>query len=457
MKVQIRELNEKIESKICYLSKDIFEYLKLSEKVQYKFHLGKISVNTLVMPCESNNKCMCFSSSLFDKLLLFEEITLNIWRKKDEIYLGPVVGIFVNPYLLKTIKNGKQSFCVQKHGEAAGAESCLSYYFTIDGIDWKERRIMGYTFIQSLNKWKQMWFPMPDVVYDRGVAFKKVQRPLVRYMKKQFRAVHNIHFLNNIGYLSKLQVHKALSKYPEMRKYIPETRVYNDFEDVSSMLNEFKFIFIKASVGWCGKQVLSIEQVDNKYKLNFYDKGLKEITIEKMEGLKTFVEKFVKGRRVMIQQGIRLLKYNGRNMDMRVLMIKDEKGEWEAVRNHSRIAKENYTITNTSAGGDCINFEDIYPYLSTPFYKGNIPNEDEIANETKKILYYIEKEFGSFGEIGMDMAIDIYGYIWFIEANTRPDKLSVPGLYDLNEIPNLALNIFKYAKFLACSGIPPTK
>lgn len=38
--------------------------------------------------------------------------------------------------------------------------------------------------------------------------------------------------------------------------------------------------------------------------------------------------------------------------------------------------------------------------------------------------------------------------IWYIEANTKPDKLTVPGLFAPGEIPNHAINIFEYAKFL---------
>ncbi|WML33594.1 YheC/YheD family protein [Clostridium sp. OS1-26] len=68
-----------------------------------------------------------------------------------------------------------------------------------------------------------------------------------------------------------------------------------------------------------------------------------------------------------------------------------------------------------------------------------------------------EKEFGSFGEIGMDMAVDIYGDIWFIEANTRPDKLPIPRLCDHQEILAEAVNIFEYAKFLTSNVTIYTK
>ncbi|WML33595.1 YheC/YheD family protein [Clostridium sp. OS1-26] len=460
MEVQIKKLSENVDSNICYMPNDIFALFKLSKKILYKLHLGQSYEYSYIMPKEEHNKCMYFSNSVFKKLLLFEGITLNIWKNGDDIYLGPVVGVFVNPKFTTTIKNGKPSFFTQKHAEAGNKANCLSYFYSIEEINWDEGKIKGYTFVQNLNKWRCDWFPMPDVIYDRGVNFNEDQKPYVKYMKQQFRA-NNVHFINSPRYLSKWKVYECLSKYLDVNIYLPKTTIYRSFSDVLSMLNEYEFIFVKASNGSLGKQVLSIEQIDKKYKLNFNEHGLKEIILKEIEDVKMFVEKFVekfgKERQFVVQQGIRLLKYNGRNMDIRVLMLKDRQGKWKASHLHCRIAKKTYTITNNSLGAAWEKYEKAYPYLSSPFSKRSIPDKEELINATKKVLYYYEKEFGSFGEIGMDMAVDIYGDIWFIEANTRPDKLSSPKGHDPKKIPFQAISIFEYAKFLASKVTTYTK
>jgi hypothetical protein len=448
LEVQIKKLSENVDSNICYMPNDIFNLFKLSKEILYKLHLGQSHEYSYITPMVEQDKCMYFSNSVFKKLLLFEGVTLNIWKNGDEIYLGPVVGIFVRSKSTAALRIGKHSFFIQKHAEAGSKTNCLSYFYSIEGINWDEGKIKGYTFVQNLNEWRYDWFPMPDVIYDRGVHFNEYQKPYVKYMREQFRA-NNVHFINSPRYFNKWKVYECLSKYPDVSIYLPKTIIYRSFSDVLSMLNEYEFIFVKASSGSLGKQVLSIEQIDKKYKLNFNKHGLKEIIFKEIEDVKMFVEKFVKERQFVVQQGIRLLKYNGRNMDLRVLLIKDRQGKWEAVRHHCRIAQKNYTITNCSLGADWINYEKVYPYLSSPFCKRSIPDKEELVNTTKKILYYYEKEFGSFGELGMDMAVDIYGDIWFIEANTKPDKLSRPGLYDSKKIPPQAINIFEYAKFLA--------
>ena len=447
MKIRVKEL--KAEAEVCLMSKKIFDDLSLSTEAKYNIHVGQLNKSSYIRPKDVKGSCMYFTMPIFNELLLYNNANLNIWRKGNDIYLGPVVGVFVNTRHLKSIEKLHAPISSQKNMQANEEGNCLLYYFSIEDVNWVENKIKGFTFIKELNMWKHCWFPIPDVVYDRAARFEANQRLLVRHIRNQFRYHPRIHLINSGDALSKWKVYKYLSKYPKIIGYLPKTILYKSFQDILNMLKEYKFIFLKASYGSKGRQVLSIEQIDKKYKLNFNKHGLKEIIFKEIEDVKMFVEKFVKERQFVVQQGIRLLKYNGRNMDLRVLLIKDRQGKWEAVRHHCRIAQKNYTITNCSLGADWINYEKVYPYLSSPFCKRSIPDKEELVNTTKKILYYYEKEFGSFGELGMDMAVDIYGDIWFIEANTKPDKLSRPGLYDPKKIPPQAINIFEYAKFLA--------
>jgi hypothetical protein len=454
LEVQIKKITQKRDFKICYLPKGIFDALGLSIKVLYKLHVGQTYECSYVMSSQRNDNNMYLPGKVFEKLLLVEDLKLNIWRKGEVIYLGPVVGILVNTSDIEDIKNGCESLCIQKHGKASKEAHCLSYNFSIDDINWVEEKIEGYTFDSGTNKWIQGWFPLPDVLYDRAGLYTEEQIPLETYALDQFKTKYNIHFINNHGFLSKWEIHNSLSKHSELNKYLPKTIIYSNFNDVISMLKEYKFIFIKASVGCRGKQVVSLEQIGKRFKLNFYYYGLKEIILERTTDLKVFVERFVYGGPCLIQQGIRLLKYNGRNMDTRVLMERNGEGKWECAQIFCRIAQEKFTITNCATGADCEKYEDIYPHLRSQVSNKNIPDSNELVDASKKILYFIEKEFGSFGEFGIDMAIDIYGHIWFIEANTRPDKLLIPSLYGPEDIPAQSLRIFEYAKFLVNQSTP---
>jgi hypothetical protein len=64
------------------------------------------------------------------------------------------------------------------------------------------------------------------------------------------------------------------------------------------------------------------------------------------------------------------------------------------------------------------------------------------------IACYIEKEFGPFGEIGIDIAVDKTGKVWLLEANSKPTKLPEQRIEDTAGISPQFLLILEYAKHL---------
>jgi hypothetical protein len=113
--------------------------------------------------------------------------------------------------------------------------------------------------------------------------------------------------------------------------------------------------------------------------------------------------------------------------------MKDENGRWQVIFKSCRVAKGKSTITNGSAGGKSVLFSRIYPELKAKYSETKIPDSRKIDETTIKIANYIEKEFGQFGELGVDIAIDIYGGIWIIEANAKPDKVMDKKYLDLED------------------------
>lgn len=446
MEVQIKRLLPQIHANVCFLSKDIFNSLNLSEEVIYNIHLGQSSEYYNIHSNEDIDGVMSIPEELFSKYLIFHGMSLNIRRENDDIYLGPVVGVFIN-YNMFPLSEYK-TYDVN-HGAAALSESCLCYYFSIHDIDWNKGKIKGYTLLPQSEIWACGWFPMPSVIYDRGVRFKEKEKPLVKEIRKRFKNNPEIKMINGKKALSKKETYKKLVKYPQVSKFLPETIDYKNFDDLFIMLMQYDFIFLKASYGTCGREVLSIKKEGEAYKLTFYSSGLKNIIINNMKELRDFVEEYTEGHQFIIQKGIRLLKYKGRVFDMRIIVIKDSKGKWRAINNWGRIAPKSCTITNYSTGGVLEPYETMYPYLMNSFSEISIPDEKEIERVTILIAEYIEKAFGSMGELGMDIAIDEYGDLWLIEANTKPMKDIIEGYDDFDEIHPQYLAIFQYAKFLS--------
>lgn len=446
MNIIIKKFSESKNDYTCILPENVFKNLGLSENIKYNINLGQLSGYSFFSPGEDTKNRMYIPEKLFNRLFLLDGLSLNIKMENDSLNLGPVVGIFINSKRFYAYEDGT----ADKHEMKAGREeNCLSYYYSFEDVNWKDKIINGFTLEPGSDKWIKAWFPFPNVIYDRGTRFYEEQKQTVKELRQRFIDYPGIQLINSLNYLGKMKTYEKLSKYTEMCAFLPKTMKYTNFNDVIIMLKQNDFIFLKFTFGSEGKQVLSIEKLKNQYKLVHYDDGLKEEYVSSIEELRKIVEDFVEDRRFVIQKGIRLLKYKGQVFDMRVLISKDTKGEWRVIYNQSRIAKSDFTITNYCAGGNLDLYENIYPYLKSSYPDKKIPDYNMIGEAAILIARYLEKEFGAFGEFGMDMAIDVNGRTWFIEANTKPDKELIEGVDDLNEIPLQNIAIFEYARYLS--------
>jgi hypothetical protein len=476
VKIQVKRMQKDADTKVCYIPKEIYNRFKLSKEKEYIVHFGQLSQSLYFEPVQIEAKDIYICKYVFDRLLLYDDMILNIWKKNQEVFLGPVVGIFETPKFLSNILNGDITYYEFQNIKASISENCFSYYFTIEDIDWTNKMVKGVTFIKSLDRWEYNWFPMPNVLYDQGVFLADSIKSQAKEIRKQLRSNPNIKLINTLNGFGKWQLCDRLSKYSALRKYIPETVPFSSFDDVVSMINKHKLIFLKTFHGSKGYEVISIKKINKKYKLNYYDYGVKQIVLGKIKEVEEFVYKFMGESKFIVQQGIDLIKFNGHSTDLRVLIQKDEEGLWQEMYTLVKIAKGKATITNHAVGGDSAIYEQIYPHLCNSYPDVSVPTTRMLINRTIKIASYIEKEFGSFGEIGMDLGIDSMGNIWLIEANAKPDKIIgldeldiygrplVEALTDMYQgsdkypklrfdnleepLPN-TLAIFKYAKFLS--------
>jgi len=464
MEVIIKKISLSASSNICILPKNVFKDLKLSTEIPYTIHFGFSTTTALVGFLDSENRGIYFTDGIFEQLNLLQDTTVNIWKTDKDIFIGPIVGLLAGCNFMTHAVAMKEStyLYTKNHIEAGLAENCLNYFFCIDDVDFLGNRIKGFTFIPELNKYDYCWFPLPDVVYAKNISFTNKIKELIKSFKKNY----NIQLINNCNMLGKWELCEVLYRYPEARKYVPETIVYRNFDDALSMLNKHGFIFIKAFYGQKGKEVLSIEKINDKYKLNYYNDNAKENILDNIEELKIFVTKYAGKSKFIVQQGIRLLKYKNRTIDLRMLMMKDQYGKWESIYKVVRMAKENFNIT-TAIGKRITVYEKIYDYLQEVYSSVEIPRIENLDQIVSMLARYTEKGFGNMGEMGIDIGIDIDGQIWIIEANSDPvknlssDVVDIDGekLVDLilkyykgdikdNKILPQLSGVFKYAKFL---------
>ncbi|MCR3921339.1 MAG: YheC/YheD family protein [Firmicutes bacterium] len=436
---------------ICLVPRTIVERFKLSPEKKYYLHLGQQIKEVVIRPSGINNQFLYIEPTTFlpdltvEEITVYENVELNFWVKDEEIFLGPVVGIFVRPNQLK-VPDAFSSF--MSHMTAGQEKHFLCYYFSCNSIDWEGQRVRGFTFVPDMNKWIYAWLPLPDVVYDRGAGFAMKHKKSVKEIRRKLRVDTLVRFINTRGYIGKWKLYQKLSKHNEIAQYLPQTVSYEGLATLGPMVQKFDLLFLKSYFGSHGKEVLSIEKLQAEYKLTFYEKGLKELVVRDLIQLEAYIECFIRKKKFILQQGIRLLTYKNRLFDMRVLMIKNKDGKWMVMSNYARIAKVGFTITNYSAGGECDFYNNLYPDLCNFYGKLVIPDYDQIAAVALQIAAVVEREFGQFGELGLDLAVDSNGRLWLIEVNAKPNKDLVEELDDFTTVGAQYLAIFAYAGYL---------
>ncbi|MDP4091618.1 MAG: YheC/YheD family protein, partial [Bacillota bacterium] len=363
MEVQVRESKQDIGLNTCILPVDIFKAFNLSPDVMYNIHFGRVSQYSYILPGDQEKSGMFFSKLIFSQLALFEDITLNIKNVGKDIYLGPVVGIFVTPEYFKKMLDANRNFHTEQHLRGGFSQGCFVYYFTLENINWTEKKVYGYTLFPSTKKGGMYWMPMPDIMYDRAVNHSLMYKFNAEQVRRQFQNGLNIRCINSRISFGKWEIYKGLSKHRQIKKYLPETKPYKRGKDFIHMLDKYGFLFLKSFYGSSGKEVLSIEKEDKKFKLNFYDKGLRNMSFDDISQVEGFIKSFMKEKSFIVQQGIRLLEFKGRKFDVRMVLQKDENGLWKSNLNVCRLAKDKLTITNVDTGGEITTYEEIYPDL----------------------------------------------------------------------------------------------
>lgn len=227
----------------------------------------------------------------------------------------------------------------------------------------------------------------------------------------------------------------TLLKDPEIKEYLPETKIYNK-SSLSEMLNRYPSVFIKPIIGTGGRGIIKVSKADNQYVLQFV--GIKK-TFNDMEKLSSVTDSIVKKQGYMVQQGIEMIKIDQRPIDFRILVLKPY-FKWEKMGVIGKIAGKNKFITNKAKGGK--------PISLAKALKKSLNYSEQQIKETESLLLSIavrtgkilSKKYSYVREIGMDVAVDQNGKIWVFETNSMP----MYELFRAHHDKDLYLRIHRY-------------
>lgn len=211
--------------------------------------------------------------------------------------------------------------------------------------------------------------------------------------------------------------HDSLWSEEDLRSYLPETELFTP-EAFIQMTEKHSVLFLKPDLGMRGQGIVKasheeegacvIQTASNTYR--FRDANSAARKLKQLFGAKRYI----------VQQGIDLVRIDGRPVDFRVLLHLKSNGDWRFFGIMGKVAAKNSFITNHSSGGKAIR---LHQALLQTF---GVDKQDasEWDERMKKLSLQIAKamkrHFPNITELGLDVAIDTNQQVWLLEANTKP-------------------------------------
>ncbi|TXK75466.1 YheC/YheD family protein [Paenibacillus sp. N3.4] len=221
---------------------------------------------------------------------------------------------------------------------------------------------------------------------------------------------------------SKMKKGKTLMNDPILSRHVPKTYWYRTAR-LRNMLNLYSAVYIKPDIGRKGNGVIRVRKL-NDLQVEISNRN-NTIKCSKKE-LRDEIKKLMSPeRKYLVQQGINLATYHGHPFDVRIVLQKPLR-RWRVSLMTAKVAPHQHSVvTNISKGAKDVNVIKVLQGIDQSV------NGYKILRDLIDTSHQIAQLLGSrfpLKIVGLDMAIDKKGKIWFIEANTKPDNSGLQSL-----------------------------
>ncbi|WP_040204428.1 YheC/YheD family endospore coat-associated protein [Neobacillus jeddahensis] len=346
-------------------------------------------------------------------------IPLHVFIENEFLYIGPLVGIFTAGFTsFPQQPIGERTLFFSKLLAVNKTVGALPFVFGEQHIDWHKGTIEGYFFHDD--GWKTLEVPFPNVIYDRLPNRKSEENPKLIKVRERLQQEYLIPWYNP-GFFNKLDIYERLQQETSITKYLPETHPFTSFSSIETMLSKYGHIFIKPKNGSLGLGVHQViyDKLSDYYYCRYQDEEgvnrLRKYTSLERLFQSVFANKSLD--KMLVQQGIHLLRNEQRSVDFRVHTNKDEFGQWHVTALAAKIAGPGSVTTHVRSGGDIKTMGEIFSKDESNQYTEKLHQASLLLSSA------LDKNIeGIIGEIGFDLGIDRNGDVWLFEANSKPGR-----------------------------------
>ena len=324
------------------------------------------------------------------------------------------VGILFSSRNLAACLSGKQSYEMMPLYEKYARQNGLRpVFFTLSDIRFHDLAVYGY--IKTGHTYEKKMVPLPTVIHNRTRL-----SPLHDKTLKRLRRLPYTRVFNGTNYFNKWRVFRQLKTCPELVPHLPDTHRLQPTA-VSLLLERHPALYLKPFAKSLGRGILRCTRLpDDKVQIRFQKNGAVYQRILTTETALPLIER-VCNDRYLVQQAIALVDQNTRPIDFRVSVQKGARGQWGVTGIVAKMGVDEAIVTNVAAGGTCT--------AALPLLKQQFPQTyRKIFAQLKhigiRIAKQLERDDAACADLGLDLAVDKSGHIWFIEVNGRDLRIT---------------------------------
>ncbi len=425
----------------------IYRLLPHGKKVLIKVGMFKKWVE-----CKSNSSrwSVEFPSGILREYNGLLNVTTNLSLVDGALHFEPVVGMFISNGQIRKLKRQEPIFRHVEFTRAKKRTHTILYFFSIHNVDFTRQKVHGICYDDQKKKWRQLTFPFPDILYDRGGGVLRKQILKSEHIRKQFSELEGMRSLNPQYFFDKWEVHTKLCEQKQMKPHLPQAELYNGLDTLRNMFKKHTSLYLKDCLGNNGRGVMRLVHLSEEdYVCSYVRKGsLVERTLVGLNNFEPIVHEFFAEKKIIVQEGIDVMTLEDRNLDFRATLQRNGLGELEITSYPVRVGSIRSPVTSSQTGSHIYVWED--------FFKNQLNYSAEQIQSLKRTMEpflftcyaAIETSYGTFGELGIDFALDKKGHFWFIECNAKPGFNCMYKSYNQATIARTFSNPLAYARYI---------
>ncbi|MCR8845221.1 YheC/YheD family protein [Paenibacillus sp. SC116] len=211
----------------------------------------------------------------------------------------------------------------------------------------------------------------------------------------------------------------VLVRNKRVRRAIPQTMLYRA-STLDKLLRRHGMVYVKPDHGQQGRGVMRVQQNNSKGTSFSVQRGDRIHSRLTWRQLVRELRPYTRNHVHVVQQGVDLLRYNGRILDIRAVTQVDRSWKWHFTGMVARIAQPRKAVTNGSQGADITPV----PFVITRNGR-SIETYNRIEAEIRQLCLLsarvLSRKYPFLQELGFDIGLDQKLRPWIIEVNTKPD------------------------------------